>query len=241
MRSLQYIGGKIARSNAPINIDDLNGLNPRLLYPYLDNATDLDPHFIGAYSYGAIVLPAIDPENAIAIAKKGIANNPGEWRLYQQLGYIYWKLGRYEDASRAYEAGSTIPGSATFMKMMAANMQHNGGQRSTARAVYSEMLADTVDESIKVAAQRRLDELDSLDEREAVNVILADVKEKQGQCPRNLREITQQLSAVKLPEDHQFRLDAAGRLADPSGAAYLLDRENCLVRLDPVRSPLYRN
>src|SRR5829696_6778501 len=55
IRSLQYLGDKIVRSDAnDLNIDDLRSLNPRLLYPLLDNATDLDPQFIAAYTYGAI-------------------------------------------------------------------------------------------------------------------------------------------------------------------------------------------
>ncbi len=111
IRSLQYIGDKLL-SRTDINIEDLRDLNPRLLYPFLDNATDLDPHFIAAYSYGAIVLPAIDPEKAIALANKGIARNPDQWRLYQHLGYVYWKLGRYEEAAQTYEKGSQIAGSS---------------------------------------------------------------------------------------------------------------------------------
>src|SRR5437868_7688088 len=49
MRSLQYVGDKLLNSKSDsINIEDLRDLNPRLLYPYLDNATDLDPHFVPA-------------------------------------------------------------------------------------------------------------------------------------------------------------------------------------------------
>ena len=120
MRSLQYIGEKILRSKAEtINIDDLRDLNPRLIYPFLDTATSLDPHFVAAYSYGAVILPAIDKEKAIELASKGIANNPNEWRLYQHLGYIYWKLGRYDEAAETYEKGSNIAGAAPFLKIMA--------------------------------------------------------------------------------------------------------------------------
>src|SRR4051812_37588276 len=39
MRSLQYVGDKLINSKSDfINIEDLRDLNPRLLYPYLDNA-----------------------------------------------------------------------------------------------------------------------------------------------------------------------------------------------------------
>src|SRR5215213_6851345 len=68
MQSLQYIGDKVLKSKADINLENLQPLNPRLLYPMLDNATDLDPQFIAVYSYGAVVLPAINAEQAIKIA-----------------------------------------------------------------------------------------------------------------------------------------------------------------------------
>ena len=81
MQSLQYIGEKIVNSQNIQNLEKLEQLNPRLLYPYLDNATTLDPNFAAVYSYGAVVLPDINPEQAIKIAEKGIANNPEQWRL----------------------------------------------------------------------------------------------------------------------------------------------------------------
>ena len=65
MQSLQYLGNKVINSKEDLNLENLSNLNPRLLYPYLDNATDLDPRFMAAYQYGAIVLPAIDAEKAV--------------------------------------------------------------------------------------------------------------------------------------------------------------------------------
>ncbi|MBK7934075.1 MAG: hypothetical protein IPK01_11370 [Acidobacteria bacterium] len=178
MRSLQYIGGKIVNSKTDINIDDLRELNPRLLYPSLDNATDLDPHFTAAYAYGAVILPAIDEEKAIAIAKKGIENNPNEWRLYQHLGYIYWKLKRYDESADIYAKGAQIEGASPFMKLMSAAMKTEGGSRSTSRAMYTQMLADAQDESVAVTAKRRLMQVDSLDDRDAIDRVLVDFKEK---------------------------------------------------------------
>ncbi len=239
MRSLQYIGDKmLSRPAGTINIDDLRDLNPRLLYPFLDNATTLDPRFYAAYSYGAVVLPAIDPEQAITLAKKGIHHNPEQWRLYQHLGYIYWKLGRYEEASDAYERGSLVPGASPFMKLMAAAMKTQGGSRSTARAVYREMLTSSDDENVRITAERRLNALASLDEREAIDRVLAEYREQTGRCPVSLKDVMPALTRVRLPDGAAFRVDAAGRLADPTGAPYLLDRTECRVTLDRERTGL---
>lgn len=239
MRSLQYIGKKILTSKIEsINIDDLRDLNPRLLYPFLENATDLDPHFIAAYTYGALVLPAIDKEKAIELASKGIAKNPNEWRLYQHLGYIYWKLGRYDEAADTYKKGSEIAGAEPFMKLMAATMKTEGGSRETSRAIYRQMLDGSDEEQVRITAERRLQEIDSLDEREAIDSSLADFKERSGHCVSNLSEILPRLATVRLPENRDFRINRSNQLVDPSGAPYLLDKENCRARLDAERTKL---
>jgi hypothetical protein len=46
MNSLQYIGKKISTVGLDnLNLEDMTSMNPRLLYPYLNAATDLDPKF----------------------------------------------------------------------------------------------------------------------------------------------------------------------------------------------------
>ena len=60
MQSLQYLGGKVSESKENLNLEDLSTLNPRLLYPYLDNATDLDPRFMAVFENSSGVFAADD-------------------------------------------------------------------------------------------------------------------------------------------------------------------------------------
>ena len=238
MQSLQYIGGKMVRSTEQISLDDLNVLNPRLLYPMLDNATTLDPQFTAAYTYGAVVLPAIDKNKAIAIAKKGIENNPNEWRLYQYLGYIYWKLERYDEAAAVYQKGSEIAGAPEFMRMMTAAMKTKGGDRDTARAMYRQMYATAGDDQSRESAQFRLNEIQSLDERDAIRAALQSFKEKNGRCAQRWSELLPLLRTVQLPGGSDFRIDNAGNIVDPSGAPYILDKDKCDVSLDKAKTKI---
>lgn len=232
MRSLQYIGDKVLASKSNfIDLDDLRSLNPRLLYPLLDTATDLDPHFVAAYSYGAVVLPAIDGEQAIRLTQKGIENNPATWQLYQHLGYIYWRLGRYDEAADAYARGTDIPGAAPFMRLMVGAMKTEGGSRATARQIFEQMYHGTTDPAVRLTAERRLARLDELDQREAIDTVLSDFKTRTGRCATSLSEVWPTLARVKLPGNNTFKADASNRLADPSGVPYVLDTENC--RLQP--------
>lgn len=238
MQSLQYIGGKIVKSNEDLDLENLRSLNPRLLYPYLNNATDLDPHFMAVYEYGAVVLPAIDPGEAIKIAEKGIANNPNEWRLYHQLGYIYWRLGNYEKAAEIYAEGARIAGAPPFMKMMSAKMKSDGGSREVAREIYLRMSEESDDTRVKENAALRLLEIDSLDERDAIRAALQKFKAKNARCANNWQEIFPLLVGEKSSSGKDLRVDKDANLVDPTGAPYVLDKQNCDVQLDKLKTKI---
>lgn len=241
MRSLQYIGGKFVKaSDRTISLDDLKPLNPRLLYPLLDNATTLDPNFLTVYYYGAIVLPAIDPKEAIAIAEKGIRNNPSEWRLYHYLGFIHWRLGEYSKAAEVYEKGSRIEGAPPFMTLMVAKLKSDAGSRDTAREIYRQVYEQARDSQSKRNAELRLLQLDSLDERDAIGEAISEFREANGRCPSGWRELLPILSRKEIPGDRDFRIDKEGRVVDPTDAPYLLTSEGgeCAVALDKERTAI---
>jgi tetratricopeptide (TPR) repeat protein len=231
MNSLQYIGKKISTVGLNnLNLEDMTSLNPRLLYPYLNSSTDLDPQFIAPYSYGATILPAIDPQQAIALTEKGIANNPEQWRLYQYLGYIYWKLGNYEKASEVYGKGSQIAGAPIFMRMMSARMKTEGGSRSIAREMYTQLRDEAEDERSRENAELRLLQIDSLDERDLITAALSEFREANNRCPASWRELLPTLQK-KTTGGRTLRIDRSDNIVDPSGVPYLLNTQNCTVDL----------
>src|ERR1043166_7618627 len=122
MRSIQYVGKKVLDSKQGPMLDNLGDLNLKLLAPLLDTATTLDPAFIEPYEYAAIVLPAVNVEDAIRITRKGIAANPGAWRLYQHLGYVYWQRRDYQKSAEVYTAGGKVAGAPRWMAEMGARM-----------------------------------------------------------------------------------------------------------------------
>ena len=238
MQSLQYLGNKVINSKEDLNLENLSNLHPRLLYPYLDNATDLDPRFMAAYQYGAVVLPAIDIEKAIKFIEKGIADNPTEWQLYHHLGYIYWRQKNYGKAAEIYARGAEIENAAPFMKMMAAKMKSDGGSRETAREIYRRMAENSDDKQVRQIGELRLLEQDSLDEQDAIRAALQKFKEKNNRCANSLTDILPLLKNVKLPNGKDFRIDGSKNPVDPSGAPYLLNKENCDVTLDRKKTKI---
>ncbi len=242
IRSLQYIGDKLYRAKAKdIDIENLKPLDPKLLYPLLDNAVSLDPKFLAVYSYGANVLPAIDKEDAIAIARKGIRNNPGEWTLYHQLGFIYWKLGDYARAAETYSEGSRIKDAPIWMKSMAARMSSEGGSRDTARAIYRQVFRAAADSRTKESARLRLLALDADDEIDGLNEALSVFKKRNGACATARSQVHGILRTMPPESGRDYRIDGQGNVVDPTGAPYLLDSRQCTASPDYSKSNLPRN
>ncbi|HEX8117106.1 MAG TPA: hypothetical protein VF521_07530, partial [Pyrinomonadaceae bacterium] len=225
LRSLQYVGRKVGAYHGTFTLDDMRPLGMRNLGPLLEQSTALDPQFIAAYEFGAVVLPAIDRDAAVRLVERGIRENPQEWRLYHHLGYIHWQAGRFAEASAAYEAGARQPGAPAWMRVMAAQMNAQGGSTAVAREMYRRMYEESGDEQVRSLAVLRLAQLDSLEERERIRRVLADFRTRNGRCPSDWREAATMLRVFKL------RVSAAGVPLDPSDVPYVLDTATCDVEL----------
>lgn len=227
MRSLQYVGKKVLNMPADVPIDNLGQLNMKLLAPLLDTATTLDPEFLDPYEYAAIVLPAIDVQQAIRITQKGIDANPQAWRLYHHLGYIYWQQQDYQAASEMYGRGAQIPGAPAWMEAMKAKMAADGGSRATAREIYTRMFEQSGEETVKDMARKRLLQLDSLDQRDGLRKVMVAYQARVGKCPASWKELDHVFRAAGVPTD------ATGAPLDPTGMPYVLRSGKCEVALDP--------
>ncbi|MFN2529725.1 MAG: tetratricopeptide repeat protein [Pyrinomonadaceae bacterium] len=226
MRSLQYVGRKILNAREHFELDDLGNLNLKLLSPMLDTATTLDPEFIEAYEYAAIVLPSVNLEEGIRIIRKGIDANPNQWRLYHQLGYIYWQQRDYKMAARIYDRGSSIPGAPEWMKAMKGRLAMEGGSAATAREIYTRLYQESNDNDIRDMARRRLIQLQSDDEIKTIQQSLSIFGARTGRCVNNWSEIAPALHSAGI------RLDMTGAPLDPSNTRYILDHD-CTVKLAP--------
>jgi tetratricopeptide (TPR) repeat protein len=226
MRSLQYVGRKII-NDEDVPLDNLGLLNLKLLAPLLDTATTLDPEFQDPYEYAAIVLPAINVNEAIRITKKGIEANPNSWRLYHHLGYIYWQQHDYGAASDIYGRGAQIAGAPPWMEAMKAKMAADGGSRATAREIYTRMYEGSADEKVRDMARKHLLQLDSLDQRDGLRKLFAAYQSRTGKCPNSWKEIEPVFRTLRIA------VNPSGAPLDPSGAPYLLRAGACEVDLDP--------
>lgn len=235
IRTVQYFGRKVIESGKPLSSAATQDLRMDLLAPLLDIVVTLDPQHIPAYRFGAIFLPERDMPAAIALLEKGIIENKDEWRLYQDLAYIYWQAGNssgnpsesagyYAKSAEWYEKGSDVPGSPWWMRDLSGLMTIKGGSREAAKAVYTAYLT-TDDQNIRAQAVNRLKQLRSLDELDAINGLLARYKEQTGACPPDMRPLASRFRAMNLTVGND------SMPIDPDGFAYAYDPAQCSARV----------
>lgn len=167
-----------------------------LLAPLLEIATTLDPHLVPAYEFGAnFVAPkppngAGEPEKAIALTEFGIRNNPNEWRLYYNLGFIYYtELKNYAAAADAFERGSRVPGAHPFLKILAAQMAQHAGETRTARMLWTTTYQTSQDHAIRANAVAHLRALRVDDDVTALEAATAAYRERTGHWPTSFEEL----------------------------------------------------
>lgn len=233
LRTIQYFGGKMQQIKGKLDLSNVSSWRLDLLDPLLTLTTELDPNYIVVYRFGGVFLPDINPENAIRLMQRGIENNPREWRLYGDLGYIYWKQKRYQEASDAYGKGGTIQGAPPWMKTMQAVMRLNGGDRETARSLFRQMSESSDDLYTKQLSLTRLKSLQSEDEIALLDRLLTGYRERTGNCPPSLRVLSRALSPALLDQMKQrgMQFDENQFPLDPDGFPYDYVEAGCVTAL----------
>lgn len=211
-RAVQYFGRKHV----------LHSQEYKLLAPLLDITTRLDPHLTVAYQFGAIFLTqpppngAGDPDAAIKLVQYGIRENPDDWHLYYNLGFIYYLEKKdYADAAQAFEQGSRVPHAHPFLKLLAARMAERGGDLETARILWTMTYEDSKDKDIKANAVSHLQALQVDEEVPRLEQLTQNFFRRSGHYPENWAELARAGYLPGIPLDplgHPYRLGRAGKV-----------------------------
>jgi hypothetical protein len=163
IRTLLYFGREFERQRGANETFDVSQL--KLLEPLLNITVELDPRLLAAYRFGAVFLPEINAESAVRFVELGVRNNPGEWRLYQDLGFVHWRRNQFREAADAYARGAKLPGAPAWMRPMSALMLAKGGDRETAREMFRRLHEESDDPFVKQVSEEQLKLLDQRRER----------------------------------------------------------------------------
>lgn len=221
-RAVQYYGNQHASGGGRFE----------LLPALLDIATQLDPHLIPAYEFGGTFIAAPPPsgaglpQQAIQLVEHGIRNNPDNWHLYYDLGFIYYDLKDYRSASDAFLRGSRVPNAHPFLAILAARMAEHGGELETARMLWSATYQTTTDGAIRANAAAHLRALQADADVMELERLADQYRRQTGRFPESFREMEKVglLRATPLdPLGRPYRLEANGRVlvADPDDLPFL--------------------
>ena len=211
-RAVQYFGYRHHYLAASYN----------LLAPLLEITTHLDPHLMVAYEFGASFLApqpphgAGLPERAIELMECGIQSNPDNWRLYYDLGFVYYmELRDYKKAAETFERGSHIPNAHPFLKVMAAQMAQHAGEYETARMLWSATYQTAQDAQIKENAVEHLRALRVDEDVKHLQEAVTRFGERTGRLPASMAELVaaEGLSGTPVdPDGHAYKLTPEGRV-----------------------------
>jgi tetratricopeptide (TPR) repeat protein len=223
-RAVQYFGRK--QLDKDVRLD--------LLGPLLRITTELDPHLLIAYRFGAIFLAskppegAGHPEKAIELLRHGIVANPEYWRFWQDIGFVYyWDLKDYAQAVKSFEAGSRQPGARVWMKTIAAMVALKGGDPETSKLLWTQIYHSAENDQMRQNAMEHLAALDAHQQIGALNRLIARYRAEQGRPARSIHDLMAAGLLRSIP------LDASGApyVIGPDGEAALGPQSKVKLRL----------
>ena len=175
--------------------------------------TNLDPGFIGAYRFGALVLAddAGTPAGAIDLLRKGIRSNPESWEIPFDLGFIYFmNLDDYRKAAHYFRIASRYEGVPDIAKRFAAFAYRRSGRTDIAEALWEGIYRSSQNRLMRESAQLALKDI-ALDKTAAA--LGEEVKRYAlsfGRSPQDLAELVRAGLVSEIPHD-------------PFGGSYFLD------------------
>jgi tetratricopeptide (TPR) repeat protein len=222
MRALQHFG------RTRLGLDGARRYD--LLYPLLDLTTSLDPMFNTAYRFGAIFLTEPPPggpgrpDQAIALLQKGLGAQPQRWEFAQDIGFVHYQGGDYLAAADWFGRAAAIPDAPDWLRPLEAVTRTTGGSRETSRQLWRQLL-DTADDWQRTHAIFRLQQLDALDQIDALERTAGQYEARFGELPSSWNDLIRTGALAGVP-------------LDPAGHPYRLNPYRGLVTLDPG-SPLH--
>ena len=193
-----------------------------LLAPLLEITTTLDPHLLVAYEYGSNFLAPKPPngggmpERAIKLEEFGIQNNPNDWHLYYNDGFIhYMELKDYAGAADAFARGSRVPNAHPFLAILAAKMAEHAGDQQMARMMWSTTYQTTKDKSVRANAAAHLRALQVDGDVTTLEALTGRYQQQTGHFPSSFSEMEGAGLLRGTPIDplgHPYKLMPDGRV-----------------------------
>jgi hypothetical protein len=211
-RAVQYFGDRHAVREHTYNE----------LAPLLEITTTLDPRMIPAYQFGASFLApappngAGEPVRAVELMQYGIRHNPDNWRLYYDLGFVYYtELRDFKKAAEVFEQGSKAPDAHPVLKVLAAQMAEHAEDYATARMLWTATYESGAESNIRRNALEHLRSIKVDEEVTSLQNAVTRFMQQSGRAPASLWEIAvaEHLPGIPVdPDGNPYELSVDGHI-----------------------------
>ena len=151
--TIQYIGSHFATDR---KIPEL--------FRMVDTVVALDPHFVEAYTLGALFMnySGRNVSGAIAILERGAAANPTRWEPAHDLARTYYlDLKDYRKALHWFEVADKLPGRPHYVPRFIARLYAATGHQDTALDLWRSMRDSATSEWVREIAEREIAKLEA--------------------------------------------------------------------------------
>ena len=239
-RAVQYFGYQHHRQSGDF----------RLLAPLLQVTTQLDPHMLPPYQFGANFLAQQPPNGAglpgeaLSLLQYGIQNNPDQWRLYYNLGFVYFtEFKDYAKAANAFALGAKLPVTNEFMPVLAARMAQHAGEFDTSRMLWYTAYESSKDPRVRQNAVDHLLALRVDEDVTRLEELVLKFRQRTGHNPANMGDLERAgfiRGAPVDPNGKPYRMTTDGRIEvqDPKAIPYITKGLSHPVADSPLRPSL---
>jgi tetratricopeptide (TPR) repeat protein len=154
----------------------------------------LDPTFLGATRFGALILSqdAGNPEAAFRLLDRAEQDFPDRWEYPFERGFIHQTITReYGEAGASYELAASKPGAPDLAMRLAGISFGKLGDRNTAREIWRALLEETDNALLVSLAERNLRNLDLEDGEERLTNAVGVYREETGDVPPTFGHLLQ--------------------------------------------------
>ena len=236
-RSVQYFGYEHHRNSGDF----------RLLAPLLQVTTELDPRMLPPYQFGANFLAQKPPSGAglpgeaLDLMKFGIEHNPDQWRLYYNLGFLYFtEFKDYAKAADAFMRGSKLPVTNEFMPILAARMAQHAGEFDTARMLWFTTYQSTKEAGIRENAVEHLLALQVDEDVTRLEQVVEKYRVQSGRLPASMSDLERAGFIHGTPADpkgNPYKLMQDGRIEVQHPASLFFITRGLPLGVEPPQPP----
>lgn len=214
LRAIQYFGQH-----------RLTDLRFEHLSHILDILTTLDPKFIHAYTFGALLLIdySRDADEARELLAKGMRENPDRWEVPFTAGFVHYiYLRELPTAGEYFLRASTLPDAPEACLRLAGFVYRKAGQREVALRLWTDLYNSTQNQVEKETALRYINKITMERHVELIEKTIEEYRKAYQAYPSSLKELVGRGLLSEIPQD-------------PYGGYYYLDRSTHKVKSSTTR------